>query len=376
MREFVIIIKNDYLCIHKTRIKTEIIMLLINKKPLEVGAALDNEKHPLHRQAKEYSDGLNRLKQMYPDGKLTLLKTGFPKYVDGIDSQGKEVRNMPEPAIPYYYPLSTNHTSTRGKEIWACCMGDPKILPGDLWDLGNKRSWSIYNQLVIDINDDPDFAYYVYYISRAVKGGHIKVADPKADVKAKADKKRESLERETAIWHSLSDEVQLRKIAQAYGVSSVDSKEPDAIRFELETVLKNNDLAKKKDPSYKGTKEFLEDMKITDYVRLSAFLRHWMDESKITYSPDGRYKIGDKAIAHVPTDQITKKFPYLCNYFAAPNNRDKLASLMKDLINKEYLDSLSDPKDFRWIAGVMELTGYYNKKAEEIREMVFKEFTL
>jgi hypothetical protein len=96
----------------------------------------------------------------------------------------------------------------------------------------------------------------------------------------------------------------------------------------------------------------------------------------ITYKPDGRYYVGDKVIAHVPTDYITKKFPWLCNYFAAPNNQDKIQGLMKDLINKDYLDSIVDDKDFRWLAKVMSLEGYFNQKPDKVKEMVYTEFVV
>jgi hypothetical protein len=131
---------------------------------------------------------------------------------------------------------------------------------------------------------------------------------------------------------------------------------------------------KRSDASYKGTKEFLEEMKITDSVRLNSFIRFWMDEGKITYSPDGRFKIGDKTIAHLPADQVTKKFAWLCGYFNAPNNNDKLVDLMKDLINKDYLDSLSDSKDYRWIAKVIDIEGYFNQSPDKVKDMVYAEF--
>jgi hypothetical protein len=230
--------------------------------------------------------------------------------------------------------------------------------------------------MVIDMSEDPDFAYFVFYLSRAKKGGHIVVDDPKEDARKRGDKRREALERETAIWNTLSDEGQLRKIASAYGVAEVDTLEPDIIREELERVLVHNDDMKRKDPSYKGTTEFLEELKITDFVRLSAFIRHWMDEQKIVWHKDGRYMIGEKVLAHVPYDMASKKFQWLCNFYAAPNNSDKLIELMRDLVNDEYLKTINEDKEWRWMAKVMQIEGYYNQKPEGVRKLVYECFNI
>ena len=348
-------------------------MFIVNNQKLSIVQA-DDETYPLYEQAREVRNGISFLKNLYKDGKITFTRKGYPKIVDGIDPQGRDIK-IPEEAPPLQFPLNTEFKHPkRGTEVWGCCLGTPHFDVSAGWDIGKRRNFTVNENVRVDINKDPDFAYYLYYICNAVKGGHLKVEDPKADAKAKGDKKREALERETAIWQTLADEAQLHKIAQAYGVSDVTKKEPDTIRFELESILKDNDEMKKRDPSYKGTKEFLEELKITDYVRLSAFIRHWLDEGMITYKPDGRYYVGDKVIAHVPTDYITKKFPWLCNYFAAPNNGDKIRELMKDLVNKEYLDTINDPKDFRWLAKVMNIEGYYNQTPDKVKDLVFAEF--
>lgn len=353
-------------------------MLIINKQILNVGEALQNNLHPQHKQAVEYDRGMKELWSLYPEGFLKIRRTGYPHLVDGIDDKGRDLRDIPEPTPPVKFPLSTLHTATgRGKELWACCMGEPKILPGNLFDIGEKRSFEIKDNLVINMTEDPDFAYYVYFLSRAKKGGHIVVDDPKKDARKRGDKRRQALERETAIWGgSLSDVNQLRKIASAYGVAEVDTLEPDIIREELERVLQHNDEMKRRDPSYKGTTEFLDELKITDFVRLSAFIRHWMDEQKIVFHKDGRYMIGEKVLAHVPYDQADKKFQWLCNFYAAPNNAEKLKELMLDLVNKDYLKTINDDKEWRWMAKVMDVSGYYNQSPEIVQNMVCSTFNI
>jgi hypothetical protein len=351
-------------------------MLIVNKERLDVSRADDTSYH-LREQAQEYRRGLKQIQDTYPDGQLVIVRTGYPKFTDGIDSKGFDVKAMIEPTPPAKYPLSSLYSHhKRGKEVWGVCMGEPKILPGNLWDIGDKRSFTITDKMVIDIKQEPDLAFFLVYICNAVKGGHLKIDNPKEDAKKRGNKHREEIEIEIAIWHTLSDDDQLKRIASSWGVAEVDKKEPDQVREELRDVLKANDDMKKRDLSYKGTKEFLEEMKITDSVRLNSFLRHWLDEKKITLLDSGQVKIGDKTIAHIPADWANRKFVWLCNYFFAPNNLQKLQELMKDLVNKEYLDTVSDEKDFRWLAKVMEIKGYFNQSSDKVKEMVIKEFVV
>jgi len=364
-------------------------MLIVNYQKLEVASALADEKHPLHEHAKEYDQGLKKLRKDYPEGHIRLLRVGYPKLTHAYtDGKGHEYKDVPEEIPPMRFSLRANVSHPqRGKEQWAVCLGAPYALPGGLWDIGGKldtKTKQITSGMTVDLVNEADLAFFLYYKCPHVLGGHWKVDDPRADVRARGDVKRKNLERETAIWQSLSDDNQLRTIAAGWGIEDTTkkdaqgsfTKEGDAIRIELESLLERNDEIQKRDPSYRGTKEFLEDMKITDVMRLNSFIQHWMDEGMITYKPDGRYRVGDKILAQVPQNEIVRKKTWLFNYYASPNQTASLQELMKDLINKEYLDSLSDVKDFRWIAGVMKIEGYYNKPPEQVKEMVYSEFVI
>jgi hypothetical protein len=351
-------------------------MLIINQEKL-TAEALSNESHPLHAYAVEVDRGLKELRKRFPDGHITFVRVGYPKFTEGLTGQGVEVRDIPVPTPPMQIPLQTLHDHpSRGRELWACSLGSPKLLPGNLWDIGSKRSWTMEERKIIDIKTESDLAFYLSFISKAVKGGHIKIDDPKADIRAKADLERQEIETKTAIWNMLQDEGALRKMCQSYGIANALKKEPDALRFELQDLLKANNEKQKRDPSIKGTKEFLEEMKINDNVRLRAFIRNGIDNALIVYNPDGRYKAGDKVILQVPRPEILRKFDYLCNYMAAPNNAEKLQELMIDLVTKEYLDSVEDPKDFRFLAKSMNIDGYYNKNEETVKKMVYDTFNL
>ena len=349
-------------------------MILINGKQLEVGLALRDESHPMHVMALEYTQGLAELKEKF--GKvIKFIRPGFPKTNIGSDSKGNEARLI-EPTPPVLFPLEKAYAHPeRGEEIWSCCLQMPKLLPNGLWSIGNKRSIKVEEFINVDLDKQPDLAYYLYYIANFKRAGRLEVDDKKAKIKEKADKERMLVERKTAIWQMLSDENVLRKMAGAYGVPNSGTAEPDQLRFDLEAQLEKNDNKKRNDPSLKGTREFLEEMKVTDNVRLRAFIKKLEDDKKLIYKPDGRYRLGDKVLMQVPQARLQTKFEYLCEYYNIPNNHDKLQELMRDVVDKEYLDSVTDDKDFTWLAKVMGINTPFKKK-EELKSMVYDAFSI
>ena len=80
-------------------------MIIVNKKPLNVSEALNSKTHPLHKQAQEYDQRMTELRKRYKDGKLSIVRTGFPKFVDALSAEGKELRDVPEPTPPAFFPF-------------------------------------------------------------------------------------------------------------------------------------------------------------------------------------------------------------------------------------------------------------------------------
>jgi hypothetical protein len=348
--------------------------LLINGRQLEVGLAIRDENHPMHQYALEYTQGLTELREKFGNV-IKFIRPGFPKKNRGSDSKGNEVM-MNEPTPPALFPLEKSHPHpNRGEEVWSCCLNMPKLLPNGLWSIGNKKSLKIEQFINVDINKQPDLAYYLYYIADFGRGGRLKVDDPQEEIRNKAAKERQLVERKTAIWQMLSDENVLRKMASAYGVPFAATKSPDALRFDLEAQLESNDKNKIKDNSIKGTMEFLEEMKVTDNVRLRAFLQKLIDDNKLVYKQDGRYRLGDKVLMQVPQSEINKRFEYLCSYYNISNNQDKLQELMRDVVNKEFLDGIKDDKDITWLSKVMGINTPFKKK-EELRSLVYDAFSI
>jgi hypothetical protein len=349
-------------------------MILVNQKQLLVGEALADKFNPLHAQAVEYENGLKELREQY--GKeIKFVRPGYPKFNPGMDSEGR-ASTMLEPTTPAAFPLKTylSHP-TRGKETWACCLDFPVLQANGLWEMGRKRSISIFDFITVNIDRDPDLAFYLYKICNATKDGRLAVDNPKAAIRAKANKAREDTELQVAIWNVLKDEPTLVRIAQAWGIAEASTKDPDALRFELKELLARNDEKKKLDPSTKGTKEFLAELKITDSIRLRAFLRDLLDNKTIIHKPDGRVWIGEKNLMQIPYAAINDVFDYICNFYGSQNNIEKLRDLMRDVVSKEMLDGIVDEKDFNWIGKVIGVEVSFKKK-EDVKKAVYESFNI
>jgi len=252
-----------------------------------------------------------------------------------------------------------------GKHIWMCCLDAPEVLPNGLWDMpkfSSNKSLTVKEDILVNIKDQPDLAFFLYRISPFVQKGLIQVVDAQKDDQAIGAVELELTERKYAIWHMLPEEAKLKRMARAYGVNNVEGKQPNAIRQELEATLLKNDVLRKSNPAVKGTKEFLEEMKVTDSVLLRSFVQQAIDENKLEYRPDGRWRIGDKIVIQVPHSEIQREKEYLCNYLSAGNNHDKLQEFMRDLISPEYLEAVSDKKEWVWLAKIAGLpTNFLNE---------------
>jgi hypothetical protein len=351
-------------------------MLLINQKQLLVNEALGNVNHPLYPHAVEYENGLKELKENY--GKeIKFIRPGLPKYNPGMDSEGRSTTLL-EPPSPALFPMQTYLThSERGKETWSCCLDFPELQPNGLWKMGKKRSIIIFDSITVNIDKDPDLAFYLYKICKSIKDGRLAVDNPKAEVRAKANKEREETERQMAIWNVLKDELALRRIAQAWGITEVGMKDEDAVRFELKELLIKNDEKKKLDPKTKGTREFLDELKINDNIRLRSFIRDLLDSKTIIYKDDGRLWIGEKQLMQLPfvAIQSQSQFDYICNFYGSPNNVARLQELMRDVITKEMLDAIVDNKDYVWLGKIMGITTSFKKK-EETKRLVYEAFSV
>jgi hypothetical protein len=123
----------------------------------------------------------------------------------------------------------------------------------------------------------------------------------------------------------------------------------------------------------KGIKDFLGELKVNDAVRLRSFIKVAEDNGLIVFKEDGRYRVGERELCKIPPMEMGHRFEYLCNHLGNSANRAKLQDLLRDVVNKDYLDAIKDEKNFGWLARMMELNTNF-KKSEEVKEAVYKCF--
>ena len=136
--------------------------ILVNVIKLDAGIALRDEKHPMYAYALQYTEGIAELKKNH-GSVIRFVRPGFPKMNLGSDSKGNET-SIVEPTPPAMFPLEKVYAHpTRGEEIWSCCLTMPKLLPNGLWSIGNKKGLKITDAISVDIDKQPDLAFYLYY---------------------------------------------------------------------------------------------------------------------------------------------------------------------------------------------------------------------
>jgi hypothetical protein len=345
-------------------------MILINAQQLQTHALTD-ESHPLHSQAVEYDRGVKYLQKTYGE-QIKFIRPGFPRKTKGYDAKGNEVPNMREDSNPMLIPLKANVQGKTGKETWEIC-DNSKLLPNNLWEATGRRSKSISEQIVVDTKNESELAFFIYYKSPIFSSGLLKIDDPAADARMEGDRARAELELQAALYQVLSDEEQLKVVAQAYGMAGTANMHPDSIRKQLKTIVLNGETRKKSDASARGVKEFLEELKVTDSVRLRSLIKVAEDNKQIVWSPNGKFMVGDREICKVPQADHHRKFDYLCQHLLNPANRPKLQDLLRDIVTKEYLDKTTDEKTFGWLGRMMEIQTAF-KKSEELKELVYGVF--
>jgi hypothetical protein len=349
-------------------------MLIINKSKLETHA-LNDPKDKMYDFAHEYDKGIKQLREQYGD-KIRFVRPGFPKRTKGIDPRNKEVPNMALPTPPMIIPLTAEVNGRTGLEIWQCALENPTLLANGQWELGNRRSIMVKDgSLTVNLKKEPELAFFIYfkspfYSKREGKKGLLVIDDPVASAKAEGDKARAELQLQTALYGVLADEEQLKLIAQSYGVAQTDKKHADAIRTELKALVLAGESNKKRNPLAKGIREFLEELKVTDAVRLRSLVMTAIDKGKIKYFSDGVYKIGERPICKVTLNDLSRKLEFLCNHLSNVANRPKLQDVLRDIVDKEVLDKSNDPKTFLWLSRMMDL-GVELKEPDVIRDRVY-----
>lgn len=353
-------------------------MILVNGRQLDE-AAFRNETHPLHNYAVQIRKGIEELKRKFGTS-IRFKRPGYPRSTEGVDHRGNKVPHMAKPTPSLRLPLKARVLGELGEEIWEVCTG-AEPLANNMWKATGSRHKGIEETLTLSLDKDAELAFFIYYKSSALnrkpgkeRKGILIIDDPNYIAKEEGDKARAELELQTALYGVLADEDRLKVMAQAWGITKTESKHPDLIRKELKSAVQLGEKNKRSDPMAKGVKEFLEELKVTDAVRLRSLVKFAEDVSVLRWEKErGKYFSGERIIAQISPSDQGHRFDYLCNHLSNPANRGKLQDLLRDVVDRDYLDKIKDEKTYGWLARMMDIkTGF--KKPQDIKELVYSCF--
>ena len=261
-------------------------------------------------------------------------------------SMSKNGLRMPMP--PMILPLRGSRTVDGKPEEWMYVEGLPPKKDG-VFDQ-RQRGLMIGAEKVIDMEKQPDLGWFLYYIS-PLMNKEIVLYDPKLEHRQKADQRRMAVALENALFGDspLSDSGVLKTVAEAWGVNSFH-KDPDELRFELESLLKRRDNEKLKDTSVRGSKEFLKDIKIIGTVTFKkSFLQRGVssDIIKIEKSGDVVMTATGEKLLFVPPEKLSDWFDYFAEHVI--KNEPLFKKLVKANANNGYIDDATDVSQLEWL---------------------------
>lgn len=244
---------------------------------------------------------------------------------------------------------------------------DPKS--GDY--LPEKRNMLVKQGALSVEHKDADLIYFLLHKSTQLNSSFI-LEDDVGDALKRTSKKRLEADLQAAIYTStspLSDEILLRDVAAAWGVSKAHTKAVPIIQEELEVLVKRGESLKKSDRTAWGIAELLEKINSTQEMRKRAIARRAIDNNIVEYDINSfyfKFKDGGEKLILVPQEYLQRRDEYFVNTIL--KNADAWQIVKRAVITPEMIDSWDKPSDYGWLAeeeGIPKTT----KKEEKIAKL-------
>jgi len=286
-------------------------MLIVNNVPLD----LSSTKDPRVAKVKE---GFKKIREL-----------GFPLiFRDGrgiiMNPSGR-----PEPAKKYSFPLeaAVGNPET-GLDYWRYS----KTPIGQNGKYKNKR-FTFSERLTIHENEI-DFAYFLIYLSDAVKTGVMKLEDKKGDAKKQVLAKQKMISTRFYLFDPSSDyyneEQLLRTVALSFGISKADDAvlyTLDQIKLALEGVIESAEMHGDRERDEMAFKNALEGSGV---VKMKAAVQNAIDEGLITFQ-EPHWVLLDKegkkkaTLCTIPSTERNRAYELFVEYVQrVPSTRDML----------------------------------------------------
>lgn len=311
-------------------------MLILNNELFDPNVKKD---HKFYETAQKYKTEVEGLRKKHGNRIVFKRTREHPMTENGI--------RLPMP--PMTLPLRGSRGGVSGEpENWMYSESIPNKKDG-VYQL-RKGSLMVTDELIVDMNKKPDLAWFIVYIC-PLYGKEIEIHDRKIIMREKAAERRRRVRLENALYGEspLSDSGILKSVAEAWGLNAFH-KDANELRFELEALLKRRDEEKKKDPSVRGTDDFLKDIKnVGEKVFKKSFLQKGFNAGILKREKSGDIVMTgtEEKLFFVPPEKANDWF----NYFAEKAIADETLwkRLVMSNINNGYIDDASSTEQLAWL---------------------------
>jgi hypothetical protein len=334
-------------------------MLIVNDKPLD----FKNTSDPTVAKVRE---GFEKIR-----------KRGFP--IVFRDGRGIQINptGAKEPGKRYSFSLvAAVSNQDTGTEYWRYSK-TPANRDGKY---KNKR-FTFFDVLVLNENDI-DFAYYLLYLSDAVKSGAIKLVDKKEDAKKLVAAKKKMVSTRYFLYDESSDyyeaEQLLRLVALSFGVAKADDPKTlsfDEVKIKLEQTIEAAEMNGDRERDEMAFRIALEG---SGLVKMRATVQNAIDVKLVEFTEPYWILLNEKGgkqatLCTVPTLEYDRRVDVLVEYLQRnAANRELIETTLnqegafnqpKDLTMEMLLD-MSFPQKKSWAKRY----GYkkFNPKEDEI----------
>jgi len=225
--------------------------------------------------------------------KVSALKQRFGDWITLRSSKQPERNSsgLLEPWQNITVPLKQIVNGTNGSEEWLYTESLPQIkdgyvIPDSLQEIVR------YGELRINLNDQPDKAYFYMYKHDFVKRGKLVLVDLQSDEERRAAQREREAELNFYIYNKASslnqDAGLLRVVARRWGVVNTNTLSDAQIKNTLYDLVMEGERQNAKDGKTRGIHEFGEDCKVDNSVKIGSVVQEAMDEGFLVFVEETR----------------------------------------------------------------------------------------
>lgn len=329
----------------------------------------------------DYRKKLSEYRQRF--GRYVILKDRKEPKINYVDGKPGLLEPVPNATIP----LRLSLTGKNGKEEWVYTETTPQFKDG-IVQLETNSKIVYYGELMIDLDETPDLAYFLLEKHGMIKKGVYHVVDHASDERKKAESRRNETKLFEIIYGENAklnlDIAYLRLMAKRWGISNADAQSKDFLQNTLHDVVRAAEERKKKNREGRGIDDFISDVRTSDgneQIQVAGHVRDAIDRGILTFDVgDKTWKInyGDGTYAVVVTvsnQDIPQKDEVVLLYMQQDNHiYSRLISAMgsdaKEVINVETVQTTDDYAVLTKYAQSLKIKMYPRPKMDDLRGQI------